>query len=474
MHSPTPDPAESAGSSVREALVAEALAADAALAAAEARRTRAYAALGQYGLTRAAEQRASVRASDMAMREIASEVAAMKHLSDRTVQTHIGRALQLVDDYPTVVDAWEAGALTRAHVRVVTDAGAALPEDRVPEFDALAARLAAELSPGRLRSRLAALAEKLNPTTLTERHQRGRETRCVRVVPGVDGMSDLIATLPTVLAVGIYDRLTLQSRALIDARESGGLRGMSGAAAAGLPAGSAADPTAVPSSGLAAAASALDERTTDQLRADILADLLLAAAPVADPTRSGDGPGVLGAIRARVQVVVPALSMLRPDDENLDPAELVGHGPIDAETARSLAASTTVPWDRVITHPISGCVLFTDTYQRSSAIDRHLRARDRRCRWPGCAVPAVRCEVDHTIDWASGGTTRVDNLAHLCQRHHSQKQFTRWKVTQRAGGILEWTSPSGRVYADEPLPYAPAVRFLPDDPSPPDDEPAPF
>ena len=281
-------------------------------------------------------------------------------------------------------------------------------------------------------------------------------------MPGVDGMSDLIATLPTVLAVGIYDRLTLQSRAVIDARTVGG------------PDLQVDRTTAEPVQGQGATASAVDERTTDQLRADILADLLLAAAPVADPTRSGDGPGVLGAIRARVQVVVPALTMLRPGDENLDPAELVGHGPLDAETARGIAESTTIPWDRVVTHPVTGAVLFTDTYQRSSAIDRHLRARDRRCRWPGCAVPAVRCEVDHTIDWALGGTTRVDNLAHLCQRHHSQKQFTRWKVRQRAGGILEWTSPSGRVYADEPLPYAPAVRFLPDDPSPPDDEAAPF
>ncbi len=161
MSSRIPSPADSAGSSVREALVAEALAADAALAAAEARRTRAYAALGQYGLTRATEHRASVRASDMAMREIASEVAAVAHLSDRTVQTHIGRALQLVDDYPAVVDAWEAGALTRAHVRIVLDAGAALPEERRPEFDTLAVGLAAQLSPGRLRSRLTALAEKL-------------------------------------------------------------------------------------------------------------------------------------------------------------------------------------------------------------------------------------------------------------------------------------------------------------------------
>ena len=103
------------------------------------------------------------------MREIASEVAAVRHLSDRTVQSHIGRAMQLVDEYPAVVRAGEAGALTRAHVRIVTDAGTPLPEDRRPEFDALAAGLAAELSPGRLRTRLAALAEKLNPTTLTER-----------------------------------------------------------------------------------------------------------------------------------------------------------------------------------------------------------------------------------------------------------------------------------------------------------------
>jgi hypothetical protein len=50
-------------------------------------------------------------------------------------------------------------------------------------------------------------------------------------------------------------------------------------------------------------------RTVDQVRADILADLLLTAAPEADPTRRDDGPGTLGAIRARVQVVVPALTM---------------------------------------------------------------------------------------------------------------------------------------------------------------------
>lgn len=135
-----------------------------------------------------------------------------------------------------------------------------------------------------------------------------------------------------------------------------------------------------------------------------------------------------------------------------------------------------LPWDRVVTHPVTGAVLHIDSYHRGTAIDRFLRARDRHCRWPGCTVPAIRAEVDHTHDDALGGATEVSNLAHLCQRHHTQKQFTRWRVRQVPGGVLEWTSPTGRIYTDEPLAYSPAVRFVPDDPPPPEPEeqPAPF
>ncbi|WP_082484783.1 HNH endonuclease [Microbacterium sp. Leaf151] len=411
----------------------------AALAAAEVARTRALAEAGHLALDVMADQRATARAAELALREVASELAAAENLSDRTVQTQIGRAMTLVDDYPHTLAAWEAGAITRTHVQVIIDVGCPLPVDARAEYDLLAVATADGLSPGRLRSRLAMLAERLHPTTITERHHRGRDTRSVRIVTGQDGMSDLIATLPTVLAVGISDRLTQQARTIVDARGNTN-------------------------------ETLTDERTTAQLRADILTDLLLTAAPEADPTRTDDGPGTLGTIRARIQVIVPALTLLTPDRENLDPAELVGHGPLDADTARTLADTTTLPWDRVITHPITGAVLHTDTYHRTTAIDRHLRARDRHCRWPGCTVPATRSEVDHTHDHALGGETTITNLAHLCQRHHTQKQFTRWTVKQLPGGVLEWTSPTGRTYTDEPLPYSPAVRFLPDDPPPPDPE----
>ncbi|MCD2171103.1 HNH endonuclease [Microbacterium sp. JC 701] len=476
------------------AVLAEVRSTGAVLAAAEVARTRALAEAGHLALDVLADQRAPARAAQLALREVASELAAAENLSDRSVQRQMCQAMTLVDDYPATLAAWEAGALTRAHAHVIADIGSALPPEKKAEFDLLAVATAEGRSPARLRSRLAVLAEKLHPTTLTERHQRGRDTRCVRLVTQADGMSDLIATLPTVLAVGIYDRLTHQARALLDIRAGGafGLDGGDGAVAGVDTPGDDAGGTAAPGphpvfgSDHSAAAAALspatmlatDQRTTAQLRADILADLLLAAAPEADPTRTDDGPGTLGTIRARVQIVVPALTILNPTRDIDDPAALIAHGPIDAHTARTLAETTPTPWDRVLTHPLTGAVLHTDTYHRTTAIDRHLRARDRHCRWPGCTIPAIRCEVDHTHDHAKGGPTTITNLAHLCQRHHTQKQFTRWQVRQLPGGILEWTSPTGRTYTDEPLPYSPAVRFTPDDPPPPDPDdngtPPPF
>ncbi len=177
--------------------------------------------------------------------------------------------------------------------------------------------------------------------------------------------------------------------------------------------------------------------------------------PPLDPTATGDAPGPLGAIRAQVQVIVPALTLLGDDD---GPADLVGRSPIDADTARLLA--THAPsWARVLTDPVEGTVLAVDRYRTPWPQRRYLRARDQHCRFPGCRQAAIRSEIDHTIDAALGGPTALWNLAHLCQRHHSMKQFTRWKVVQLAAGVLVWTSPTGRVYREDAP--APPVSFQP-------------
>lgn len=419
------------------AIIAEVESTQRAIDVAQAAQMRSLSRAGDLARKQASRSLARVRHHDMSLRAIAAEVAGVMRTTDRSVQRQIGDAMQLTEDYTATLDAWERGDIARGHVRGIVDAGNAVPPESRAEFEAKALSMCKNETAGRVRAQLDLLAQRLHPRTLAERHRDARQDRAVRVVPLGDGMSDLVAPLPTLLADAIYDRLTQQARSIVDARTQ--------------------------TSGLDDEKSrtiASDTRTMDQVRADVLADILLTAAPDADPTRIDDGPGTLGGIRAKVQVVVPALTLLGADN---GAADLVGRSPIDADTARELAGVTRSPWERVITHPVTGVVLHVDTYQRTAAIDRFLRARDQHCRFPGCRQPAVRCEVDHTIDAALGGKTELGNLAHLCQRHHSMKQFTAWRVRQLEGGVLEWTSPLGRTYIENPPGLGVHFQLSPDD-----------
>jgi hypothetical protein len=208
-----------------------------------------------------------------------------------------------------------------------------------------------------------------------------------------------------------------------------------------------------------------DERTLDQIRADVLTDMLLTAVP------SGHGPAdALEKITAFVQVTVPA-RLLHPEagsggaragSGGRDAAFLSGHGPIDTGTARMLAGAAK-GWDRIFSDPFTGAPLRVDRHEPSAHLTRLLRARDEHCRFPGCRQPVWRSDRDHTVDYALGGRTEEENLEHLCRRHHVLKHRTRWTVRQRPGGVLEWTSPTGRLYEDHP---SPRVRFLCADPPP--------
>jgi len=65
-------------------------------------------------------------------------------------------------------------------------------------------------------------------------------------------------------------------------------------------------------------------------------------------------------------------------------------------------------------------------------------------------MPARHSHADHTHPYSQGGKTSTDNLAYLCERHHTLKHHSKWRVRHLPGGILEWTSPSGRIYRDMP------------------------
>lgn len=423
-------------------------AAQADLAAAQARLVRALARAEELACRMSDGQARSARGADMAHRAIASELAVPLRISDRTMQRRMVEAAELVTSYPATVDAWEAGHITQSHVRVISDSGGNLPLHARAEFEQYALVRCEEDTAGRVRASVQMIAERLHPRTLTERHREAAEKRAVTVQPLDDGMCELTATIPLVLGDAIHDRLSRMAAVVHDAR---------GAAKQRLRLTSSEEDEIAAS----------DARTMDQVRADIFADLLLTGAPTIDPTRHADDPGTLGAIRAHVQVVVPALALLHASEH---PADLAGRAPIDADTARQLAGIAP-GWDRILTHPVSGQVLATDRYQPTPDLRRRLRARDAHCRFPGCRVPAIRHEHDHTHDHALGGPTALENLEGLCQRHHSMKQFTGWRVKQLHAGVLAWTSPLGHTYIDEPP--SPSVHFIPEfGPPEPDDPPA--
>lgn len=385
----------------------------------------------------------AVSTSGLPLRSMAAELACAVGMSDRTIEQHMNDAAVLRDRFAATLRALQDGRFSRAHAQVVADEGFRLADDEVrARYEELVLDLAPHLTTGRLRAAAKAIAETLNPVSIAERHDLARARRHVSLRDVDDGMSELWTLQPSVLAHAMHDYLTQLARAGSDP-------------VADDPADEASD-APVPA----------DERTMDQRRADILADLVLTGLPTTAAIDAHGGAGI-DAIRAIVQITVPAATLA--GDDSATPT-LAGGCPIDPDSARHLVASATL-WNRLLTDPFSGEILAVDRRFPTESQRRFLRARDEHCRFPGCRMPVWRCDVDHTVDHQHGGETAPCNLSHLCRRHHVLKHQTGWKVEQLPGGVLVWTSPLGRVYTDRP---PSTLRFVPTGPDPgPPAEPAP-
>src|SRR5687768_15296772 len=99
---------------------------DRAIAAAEAGRVRVLARAAGLVEEVTADIPARVGQTDMVLRSVAAELAVAARVSDRSMQRQIGDAATLATDYPATLAAWEAGEITRGHVRAVQDAGVIL------------------------------------------------------------------------------------------------------------------------------------------------------------------------------------------------------------------------------------------------------------------------------------------------------------------------------------------------------------
>jgi hypothetical protein len=94
------------------------------------------------------------------------------------------------------------------------------------------------------------------------------------------------------------------------------------------------------------------------------------------------------------------------------------------------------------------------TYRPGAVLDRHVRARDRRCRQPGCRNRVPRGgELDHHVPWPEGPTS-AENLTGFCTSHHRGKhQAPGWQYELASAGTLAVSTPSGLTASTGPPPY---------------------
>jgi hypothetical protein len=92
---------------------------------------------------------------------------------------------------------------------------------------------------------------------------------------------------------------------------------------------------------------------------------------------------------------------------------------------------------------------------RSSRVANAAQRRLLRVWYPTCAVPNCPVRYDHTkahhvIWWRCGGTTDIDNLLPLCERHHHRVHDDGWQLHLAANRTLTITYPDGTTCTTGP------------------------
>jgi hypothetical protein len=353
----------------------------------------------------------SSRAADAVVHELSAALVT----SRRTAAALVGRATGL-GAVPQVADALADGRIDCARADVLTS------YENVPVAvrDRVAVQLvgtrsdpgpATGLTPAQLRDRLRRAAIETNPEDAVKRAEAAAGGRHVWIDPAPDQMAWLTALLPAADAARAWARIDGAARTVV--RTPG------------------------------------DTRTLAQARADALTDLLAGSVPLdtalptstnaADPhgarPPAGD-PSVRSAVRTVVNVTIAASTLLGIDES---PADLGGYGPIPAPLARGLATDPDATWRRILTDPATG--IATDVsrtaYRPGLVLGDLVRTTHAMCTFPGCRVPAARCDLDHIDPFDAGrqppprvprppqrqDPRRVGHSSRARRRHHLDRSL---------------------------------------------------
>jgi hypothetical protein len=335
----------------------------------------------------------------------ALEAAAALHWTHRAAEGWIDLATDILHRLPAVHAAMLAGTVDVPKARVFSRELTGCDDDTARGIVARLLPDAARLTTGQLGARIRKLLATADPGAAKERYRDGLRRRGLRISADVDGTGQLNAWgLPADKAAAAGERIDAIARA---------------------------------------AKCAGDSRSMDQLRADVLLGLL---------TGEHEGPVPVHR-RGVLELTVPLTTLIGLAEQ---PGELAGFGPVIADVARQVAQThrDEAIW-RYSVLDAGGRLLYHGVTRRrpTGADAAQVRARDRRCVFPGCRVPASRCDIDHRRRYVDGGVSTVDNLQPLCGRHHRAKDHRGWRVLHLGDGHHIWTSPRGHTHEvrTEPL-----------------------
>ena len=126
------------------------------------------------------------------------------------------------------------------------------------------------------------------------------------------------------------------------------------------------------------------------------------------------------------------------------------HGPaMAAETARRFACDASVI-ELIENDDGEPLNVGRKTRKISAPLRRVLNARDKGCRFPGCANTRY-LDAHHVEHWANGGETKPSNLVSLCRFHHRAVHEGGIRIEILDDGALRFVKPNG-VAIDSVLP----------------------
>ena len=341
-------------------------------------------------------QQRDVDAGEMAAAEVRVALNLTRHSADVEMQFALGLHHRL----PRLFDMLATGEVDVRRSKVIERGTMHLSDAAAQDVVDGIADKASSLTTGELRARLKALCIETDPDEAKDRYTTAVAERRVVIEPTDAGTANLHAyDLPPDEATAIGNRIHAVAQSM---------RGTDG-----------------------------ETRTMDQLRTDVFLDYLNGINRDSAPSNGS----------VDVTVTMETLTGLVDDPGNLE-----GFGPVIADVARRIANDPDNKLRVIICDEVSGdpTHIVTPTRQPTAQQKRRIQARNTTCVFPGCRMPARRCDIDHTQAVQHGGKTCDCNLAPLCRHDHCIKHQHGWTYQRLKDGRWQWTTRLGHTYTTMP------------------------